>query len=164
VNVALQRYEKEIKQNKQMRIAVDKVLSSCQRSLEDDRVYLVFKKNKASKIWEASKDINWGAGEVFLVLQGDNEITVLLDKRNINKIRTDYIEKRTALGVVSIREQEYSSKDCYGYIMTLTNHLTERQIPIEDIASTYKQVFIVVKEIHLSQTFDILSEVITSSN
>ena len=140
-----------------------KIISKSQLSMKDNIVHLTFPRNQivVNNINAASQKIRWDLDEICLINQGAGEITVIIDKSNLNLFK-DYDDKKGKLAVLTIKESPIKQKDkgidvpgLYAYFI---NQLSKRGINIIEIISTSSQVSFIIEEKDLTNSYSIIKE------
>lgn len=168
VLIAIQRYQDNME--KQENEEYSDILSKSEIIMKNKIVSLALERTKKSMriINEVSKAIRWDLGDIMFFIQGSGEITIIVDEKNSGKfdaLKSETLERKDNLAIISLRESDYLkeySKEVVGYIALLTTNLSENGVNIFDIASTYKQVFFVVKEDDLTKAYNVFKKLIDS--
>ena len=165
ISISAKRYVDRISKLK-ISDSVKTIIASSQLSTRDNIVHLTYNKDKEvfDEITHISKKIDWNQEELFLMNQGSGEITLIIDKKNVNLVSNyNMIEKRENLSIISIKEslnnlsQEKSINICgvYAYFIS---QLSRRGINIVEIISTYSQLTLVFNNSDLLNAYKILKE------
>jgi len=142
------------------------IIGSSELLMKNEILEITVERNPALFLFlnDLAKSIRWDLGEVFFVVQGSGEITLIIDAKNqekFSKIKSQIIETRKKLAFISVRESSKKySKEVKGYLSFLTNKLTENDINIVEIASTHKQVIFIIEEKDLIKAYGVFNELI----
>jgi aspartokinase len=167
VLIALQRYYDEIKGGG-TEDTFKEILSESELMMKNNIVTLAIERNKKTLnlLTNISKEIRWDLGSIMFFIQGLSEITVIIDKKNIKKFdKIKILEKKENMATISIREPDNLkkySKDVLGFLALLTTTLSDNNINIYDMATTYKEITFVVEEKQLMSAYNTLKKLISN--
>lgn len=163
--VAAIRYQKEMTKM-QISEKLKKGISECSISIRSDIVDLTLPKSSTVQeiIDELNNKIDWKSGGVMFMVQGRNEIEIILDRINYNKIK-ELISKQTTnvipnLTAVSMHQPNTELTFVPGFYAFLLNNLATNNINVIEVMSTLTEVIIVVPQEQASRTFGILNSII----
>lgn len=164
--VAAIRYQKEMTK-KQISEKLKRGISECSISIRSDIIDLTFQKSPPVQeiVDDFNSKIDWKNGGVMFMVQGRNEIEIILDRINYNKIK-ELIPKEMVLNVihnltaVSIHQPSTELTFVPGFYAFLLNNLAINNVNVIEVMSTLTEVIIVVPQEQASKTFEILNEII----
>jgi hypothetical protein len=161
VLIAIQRYYDEVK-DKKVHEGFRDILTGSEIIMKNNIIDLTYERTKevTKTINEVSKIIKWDMGDILFIIQGNCEITVIIDKRNLKKfesIKNQLLEKKENLALLSLREPEdifAYSKGLVGFFALLSTLLADKNINIWEAATTYKQNIFVIQESDLPKAYE----------
>ncbi len=170
VLIAIQRYYDNNKSQDNKNVLL-KLLKNSELIMKNKICSLTLERTKPvmSLINKISQQIRWDMGDIMFFIQGSSEITVVADKKNEKlflRLGNKIIEKKENLALLSLRETEETSpysKDIPGFLAILTNTLSDNNINIIDIASTYKQIIFILNEKDLMKSYSALDRLIKNN-
>jgi hypothetical protein len=169
VLIAIQRYYDCLnKSEKEFEKSLASALPNLELIIKNKIITLSLERNKKTmdELNEISKKIRWDAGDIMFFIQGTSEVTVILDKKNLNKfekIKSEVIEKQDNLATISVREPEGEkySKEIVGFLALLTSTLADNNINIYEVATTFKQEIFVIHEKDLTKSYEAFNKLIS---
>ncbi len=103
------------------------------------------------------------SGDLFCVNQGSDEVTVIIDTKNVEWVRGKPIFRKDDLAAISLKDTKIGKPANYrvtpGFISAFLWNISREGINVEDIISTYSQVTLVVDEKDLQRAFTICKNV-----
>jgi hypothetical protein len=135
------------------------VLSNIQLNMRNDIVLLCL--SKGAKLPNMSE---FQSDDIFFVNQGSNEITVIIDRKNLNLIKGPTLLEQKDLALISLRDNLINEKINYrvtpGFVYSFISNIGREGININDILSTHSQVSFVVEQKYLLRVYQICQNVI----
>ena len=107
VLITIKRYSSSLPKQK-ISNELKKIIADSELLMKNDIVELTIERTPTIFQFfnDLSKEIRWDLGEIFFIIQGSGEITLIMDKKNqekFKKLKPSVIEKRENMALISIR-------------------------------------------------------------
>ena len=167
VIVAIKRYARGL-EKKSISKKLIELFASSDLTLKSDIVYMILQKNIPvfKKLEGLYSEIAWDKGEILFVLQGRGDILVVIDERNMDKLRKVVdereIEKVFDNSAVIIMYSPLETGETPGFISHVTTLLGNQGINMEFLSMGRDSIFL-LSERDATRAFGILKKCIMES-
>jgi len=136
ISIAIKRLD--LRNQNLISLDLEKVIKNTQINLRDDVVLICINDSK-----DIPNSLNFKKSDLFYVNQGSNEITIIIDKKNIDLIKVEEIYEKNNLSAISLKG-DY--RNCPGFVYTFLSKIALIGINIVDMISTHSQFTFIVEE------------------
>ncbi|HLD49317.1 MAG TPA: ACT domain-containing protein [archaeon] len=165
VIMAVKRYAEKTK-GMPLSSHIQKAMAKCDLRLKGNIVDFTIKRNynNYETVLEVYEKIKWEEGDIIYIFQSLTEIAVVLDKKNEGMIskkvsEMEIICKEENLAMVTLKTPP-EIVDVPGFLHYIVGLIASEGISIFDIASTYTDLVLIVKEGDGAKTYKVLFDAI----
>jgi len=147
ITIAIKRLSQSNQNTSKVSEILQKVISNVQLVFKTDLVLVSLKQTS-----DLPKPSNFKLDETFHINQGAQEITIIIDKTNLDLINENSIlSKKENLSSISLKDTLYNKdkinyRTTPGFVYTFLSKITKEGINIEDMVSTQSGFTFIVEE------------------